>query len=180
MDGYMSAIMLFGFDFAPRNWAFCNGQLLAIQQNQALFSLLGTTFGGNGTTTFALPDLRGRVAVGSNNGDPGPGLSSYSLGERAGSESITLNQTQMPTHNHQMLVNGTKATLNAPTNSSAIAAATDVNTDASKIFNTVAPNTILNSATIANGGGNQPHSNIQPYTTVNFCICVAGIFPSRN
>ena len=179
MNGYLSAIMLFGFDFPPRGWATCNGQIMQISTNSALFSLLGTTYGGNGTTNFALPDLRGRVAVGSHN-STGPGLSNYTLGQRAGVENITLLQTQIPSHNHQLLVNGTAATLNAPTGTSALAVATDINTDATKIYNSAAPNILLNTGTIAIGGGSQPHSNTMPYTTLNFCICLSGIFPSRN
>lgn len=174
---FMSAIAIFGFDWAPRNWASCNGQLLAIAQNQALFSLLGTTFGGNGVSTFALPDLRGRAPVGMGQG---LGLSNITLGQPGGSSSVTLISTQLPTHNHSVLVNNSKAALSAPANNEYLAEATDLNSDASKVYSSSAPNVVLSPNTLANAGGNQPHENMQPYIVVNYCIALYGIFPSRN
>lgn len=176
-DMYISALAIFGFDWAPRNWALCNGQLLAIQQNQALFSLLGTTFGGNGTTTFALPNLQGRIPIGMGQG---PGLSNYVLGQQGGAENVTLLTSNLPAHTHTVFVNNTTANSTSPVTASAIAAAKDLNTDATKIYNAVAPNVQLNGSTIAPTGGSQPHSNLQPYITVNYCICLFGVFPSRN
>lgn len=174
---FMSAIAIFGYDWAPKNWASCNGQLLAIAQNSALFSLLGTTFGGNGTTTFALPDLRGRAPVGMGQG---PGLSNIVLGQAGGTPSVTLISTQLPTHNHSVLVNNSKATLSAPANNEYLAEATDLNSDASKVYSSLAPNVVLNPVTVANAGGSQPHENMQPYIVVNYCMALYGIFPSRN
>ena len=167
-DPFIGEIRLFPYNFAPRGWAFCNGQVLSIAQNTALFSLLGTTYGGNGQTTFALPDLRGRVPVSSGQG---PGLSNYSLGQVGGTESVTLNTNQMPAHNHQVNVNAGGATTsrangNFPSTGGSYNSATDGST-----FN---PNAVSNT------GGNQPHENVQPYLTLNFCIALEGIFPSRN
>lgn len=176
MEGYLSALIIVGFDFAPRGWAFCSGQILPISGNTALFSLLGTTFGGNGTTTFALPDLRGRVPAGVGQG---PGLSNYFLGQANGTENTTIISSQIPQHNHLFGVINAAANSNIPANT-LFAAATDVNLEATKIYSTVAPNTILQGTTIASAGGNQPHTNIQPYLTLNYCICLSGIFPSRN
>ena len=164
-----------GFNFAPVGYALCNGQLLPISQNTALFSLLGTTYGGNGTTTFALPDLRGRVAVHSGQG---PGLSPYVLGQQSGTESVTLITSQLPAHNHTLQVNdnttGIAATgaggfLNSKTESGESVAASGLS----------APATLSGSA-ITPSGGNQPHNNIQPYLCINFVIALQGIFPSRN
>jgi microcystin-dependent protein len=167
-EPFLGEIRLFPYNFAPRGWAFCQGQILAIAQNTALFSLLGTTYGGNGQTTFALPDLRGRVAVSSGQG---PGLSSYTLGEVIGTETVTLTQNQMPMHSHLVNVNGGGATTTrAPgavlASGGSYAAAPDGNT--------------LNPQSIAGSGGNQPFQVIQPLLTLNYCIALEGIFPSRN
>lgn len=170
-EPFLGEIIMFGGNFAPRGWAFCSGQLLSIAQNTALFSILGTTYGGNGTTTFALPDLRGRVPI---HPGQGPGLSSYVLGEAAGVENVTLLTTQMPAHTHVL-------TSNAST-----AAATDTlptgNFLASDNQYTNASNTQMNAnaVAIAPTGGSQPHTNIQPFLCVNFIIALEGIFPSRN
>lgn len=174
---YISALAIFGFDFAPRNWALCNGQLLPINQNQALFSLLGTTFGGNGTTNFALPNLQGRIPIGMGQGS---GLANYNLGQQGGVANQSLQIAEIPSHNHIALVNSTAADGASPVSASAIAAATDVNSEATKIYNTTAPNVVLNNNTIAINGGSQPHNNMQPYITVNYSICMFGVFPSRN
>ena len=170
-EPFLGEIIMFGGNFAPRGWAFCSGQLLSIAQNTALFSILGTTYGGNGQTTFALPDLRGRVPI---HPGSGPGLSPYSLGEQGGVENVTLLITQMPAHGHV-------ATSNAST-----AAANDTlptgNFLASDNQYQTASNTQMNAnaVTIAPSGGSQPHANIQPFTCVNFIIALEGIFPSRN
>lgn len=177
MTPYLGAICLFGFDFAPRGWAACNGQLLPIAQNTALFSLLGTMYGGNGTTTFALPDLRGRVPmhVGS-----GAGLPPVVQGQAAGSENVTLLSTQLPQHSHLALVNNTAGTIATPAAGNSIAVLKDINTDNVKMYSTANANTLLNPTTIGNAGGNQPHSNMQPYLVMNYSIALQGIFPSRN
>ena len=165
---FLGEIRIFPYNFAPRGWAFCGGQNLPIAQNTALFSLLGTTYGGNGQTTFALPDLRSRVPLHSGQG---PGLSSYTLGEVTGTESVTLTVNQMPTHNHlaastQATAGATRPQNNFPSGGGAYATATD--------------NTTMNPGHILNAGGNQPVGIVQPILALNFCIALEGIFPSRN
>jgi microcystin-dependent protein len=174
---YLGEIRIFGFGFAPEGWLTCNGQLLPITQYSALFSLLGTTYGGNGTTTFGLPNLQSRFPI---HQGQGPGLSNYVLGEEAGVESVTLLYNQMPVHTH--VVNATTADGNASSPAGAYLA-TPV---ASPRGTTVSPYTTatgspatLNPNTIANAGGNQPVSILPPLLCVNFCICVAGLFPTR-
>jgi microcystin-dependent protein len=168
-NNFIGEIQLYSFGYAPRGWAFCAGQLLPIQQNQALFSLLGTTFGGNGTTNFALPDLRSRVPLHWGNG---PGLPSVALGERAGVESVTLAQSEMPAHIH------------TPVASSATPTVGDLNGKAWATGGITAygnpPNSPMAPTALANAGGSQPHPNIQPSLALNFCIALQGIFPSRN
>ena len=173
-DPFLGEIRAFGFNFPPRGWAFCNGQIMSIAQNQALFSLLGTTYGGNGQTTYALPDLRGRVALSSGQE---PGLSNYALGQTSGEASHTLIATEMPTHSHSLVgssaaANTTTATNNLLGDVASPAAAYGPPTDPSRTA--LAPNSI--GAT----GGNQPHENRQPYLGLNFSIALQGIFPSRN
>jgi microcystin-dependent protein len=166
---FVGEIRLYGFNFAPRNFALCNGQILSIAQNTALFSLLGTTYGGNGQTTFALPDLRSRVPV---HQGQGPGLSSYSMGEQTGTESVTLLQTEMPAHNHLHNAANTDATDSSPQgNVPAVIPAGGY---------TATPNTQMNPQSLSISGGSQPHNNLQPLLTINFCIALFGIFPSRN
>jgi microcystin-dependent protein len=168
---FLGEIRLFPYNFAPQGWAFCNGQQLAISQNSALFSLLGTTYGGNGTTTFNLPDLRGRVPVSSGQG---PGLSPYSLGQNVGLESVTLTTGQMPTHAHTVEASAVKAKLKTP------AGAVPGHTKADDYDAAPDGATTMNAGMIAPAGGSQPHSNIQPLLVMNFCIAMQGIFPSRN
>jgi microcystin-dependent protein len=168
---FLGEIRIFGFNFAPRGWAFCNGQILAIAQNTALFALLGTTYGGNGQTTFALPDLRGRVP---NHFGQGPGLSSYDLGEVSGSETVTLTPSTMPAHNHFIACSSDDATTADPSNAFPSAFT-------SKIYAaSPTPGKLMNAAMVTQVGGNQPHNNLQPFLTLNFCIALEGIFPSRN
>ncbi len=169
-EPFLGEICLYPYNFAPRGWAFCNGQILSIAQNTALFSLLGTTYGGNGQTTFALPDLRGRVAVSSGQG---PGLSQYDLGEVTGSETITLNQQQIPIHQHTVAAIDDDATTGIPTNNL-------LANIGAKGYSNKPANTQMNPTMIGGGGGNQPHPNIQPLLTLNYCIALEGIFPSRN
>jgi microcystin-dependent protein len=169
-EPYIGEIRLFPYNFAPRGWAFCQGQILAIAQNTALFSLLGTTYGGNGQTTFALPDLRGRVP---NSAGQGPGLSNYTLGEQGGSENVTLIAQQMPAHNHPIAVNNSGANTGRP--SGAYPGQTSGNTYApSPDGSTLAPQAV------GNAGNSQPHENRPPYLTLNYCIALEGIYPSRN
>jgi microcystin-dependent protein len=160
--------MLVPYNFAPQGWAFCNGQIMSIAQNSALFSLLGTTYGGNGQTTFALPDLRGRVAISSGQG---PGLQNYSLGEVAGSESVTLLSTQMPAHTH--LVGASTGSAQAtPDNAFP-------GSDTSTQIYDLAASTTMNPQMIQPAGGSQPHENRQPYLVLNYIIALQGVYPSR-
>jgi microcystin-dependent protein len=171
MEPYIGQVCLFGFNYAPRGWALCNGQLLSIGQNSALFSLLGTTFGGDGISTFALPDLRGRVAI--NQGDQ-PGLSKYAMGQTGGSETVTLNVTQMPQHVHAGQLHASNGAANQEEAQNHLLAETAVYTDA-------AANQVMNASAVTVGptGGNQPHPNLQPYLTLNYCIALEGVYPPR-
>lgn len=164
-DPYLSEIKLFPFNFAPRGWAFCNGQLLPINQNQALFSLLGVTYGGNGQTNFALPDLRGRVPIHMGSG--------HNQGERAGEEAHTLTLNELSTHVHAM--NG--STVNSGGSDDPTGRFLG---SASNLYHAPASPTSMNPETIGNTGGSQPHQNMQPYLVLNYCIALQGIFPSRN
>jgi microcystin-dependent protein len=164
-SSFIAEIRLFGGNFAPRNWAFCQGQILSIATNTALFSLLGTTYGGNGTTTFALPDLRGRVAVGQGNG---PGLSPVIIGQTGGSESVTLLATQMPAHAHTTKGSTGAQTTNRPTGAYQAAG------------NSYSTTSDTPMAASDPAGGNQPHENRQPYLGLAYIICLFGIYPSRN
>jgi len=175
---FLGEIRAFGFNFAPKAWAMCNGQLLSIQQNAALFSLLGTTYGGNGVNTFALPDLRGRTAV---NQGQGPGLSNYTLGEVIGTETVTLITNQIPQHNHLWAANN--ATGDIPSPSGNFLSGAKIPTNNTPVPTYAAPGgaTVpLAAAMIGIAGGNQPHQNMQPYLVVTYCIALSGIFPSRN
>lgn len=172
MEGVIGEIRMFGGNFAPRNWALCDGQLLSISQHQALFSILGTMYGGDGRTTFALPDLRGRVPL---HEGTGPGLSRRRLGEKGGTETNTLNANQMPAHGHSVPLYAPVATgdtgkdSDSSTADSGFMKAT-LDTRQNQKF------TLKADAT----GGNQPVNNMQPYQCVNFIICLQGIFPSRS
>ena len=177
MEEFIGVIKIFAGNFAPRGWAFCSGQILSIHQNTALFSLLGTTYGGNGQTTFALPDLRGRAPIAFGQG---PGLSSYALGETGGVEKVTLLTTEIPAHTHALNVSNTNAGVAVPTNLNSIAAPVDVNGDAVSGYSAAAPNTQLSPSSIGIAGGNQPHENRSPYLAINYIICLQGLFPSRN
>ena len=176
MEGYIAEIRMFAGNFAPRNWAFCQGQLLSIAQNTALFSLIGTIYGGNGQTTFALPDLRGRVALGVGQG---PGLSNYDVGQVGGVESVTLATTQIPAHSHPLNGSNSAGTSNAPTGNYP-AVVTDPTANPMNAYGTAAPIVAMNAASVGNTGGSQPHTNLQPHLAVSYIICLAGIFPSRN
>jgi microcystin-dependent protein len=162
-EPFLSEIRVMSFSFAPKGWALCNGQLLPINQNQALFSLLGTTFGGDGRTTFALPDLRGSVPMHVGSG--------HVLGERSGQESHTLMQQEYPAHNH--IVNVVNSNANAGPTGHFYAAA-------NALYAPAPANTQLAPSTISNVGGSQPHPNQQPFLVLSFAIALQGIFPSRN
>jgi microcystin-dependent protein len=179
-EPFLGQIALFPYNFAPLNWAFCAGQLLSIQQNTALFSLLGTNYGGNGTTTFGLPDLRSRVALAAGQG---LGLSDYALGEPLGNETVTILSNENAMHTH-----GFFATTDAGTgpgasgNQLALAQAGSAHTGFTRgdIYSTAAPNTSLAPNAILPAGSGAAHNNIQPYQVLNYCIAMRGIFPARN
>jgi microcystin-dependent protein len=178
MNPFIGLICMFGGNFAPRGWAFCDGQLLSIAQNTALFSILGTTYGGDGRTTFALPDLRGRVAIHPGNG---PGLTPRNLGQRGGTETNTLNQLQLPSHTHT--ASGTVNLGTASNAASGSGAFLPISTGAN-FYSTAAGAAQMNagavSVTVGNTGNNQPVNNIQPFQCVSFIIALQGTFPSRN
>lgn len=171
MDPFVAEIRIFGFNFAPTGWAFCNGQLLPISQNTALFSLLGTTYGGNGTSNFALPNMQGNAPM---HPGQGPGLSLHDLGEVGGSETVTLLESEIPSHNHALqastqlgedpqcvgesFARSVGANLYEPSNAGLVA---------------------MSASVLAPAGGNQPHNNMMPYLTLNFCIALQGVFPPR-
>jgi microcystin-dependent protein len=171
-DPFVAEIRIFGFNFAPKGWAFCNGQLLPISQNTALFSLLGTTYGGDGKSTFALPDLQGEAPM---HPGQGPGLSLHDLGESGGSESVTLLTSETPVHNHSF--RGTNQLGDTPTpNNATLARPGTVLT-----YQTGAANLVtMDPTSLGIMGSGLPHNNMQPYLTLNFCIALQGVFPSRS
>ncbi len=172
-DPFVAEIRIFPFNFAPRGWAFCDGQLLPLSQNTALFSLLGTTYGGNGKSNFALPNLQGRAPM---HPGQGPGLSLHDLGETGGSETVTLLESEIPSHSHTagaqnvplggVAAPGSNTTLNRPASGNLFKSGS-------------APLTPMASQTLAPSGGDQPHNNMMPYLTLNFCIALQGVFPPR-
>jgi microcystin-dependent protein len=178
MEPFVGQITLFPFFFAPRGWALCEGQLLPISQNTALFSLLGTYYGGNGVQNFALPDLRGRVPIGQGQA---PGVSGYDIGSPQGVETVTLLASQSPPHSHPFPAVAAQATTNAPSGALPAEAhgsgrgAFPVNIYAA--LQTAVP---LAPGQVAPAGGGQPHNNVQPYLTLNWCIALQGIYPSRS
>lgn len=171
-EPYLSQINIFAFNFAPRSWAQCNGQILSIAQNTALFSLLGTTYGGNGQTTFALPDLRGRLAL---HAGTLSGVGTFNLGEIGGAVNVTLIANQLPQHNHSAQATSLTASVATPNASVVIASGAS-----EPAFIATAPDGQMAANSIAPAGGNQPHNNLAPYLGLNFCIALEGIFPSRN
>jgi microcystin-dependent protein len=172
-DPFIAEIRMCAFDFAPRFWAACDGQLLPISQNQALFSLLGTTFGGNGTTTFALPDMRGRTPV---HWGQGAGLGGVTLGEAAGTEAVTLTAAHLPSHSHGVRASSDLAAATSPA-AAVMGAKPRGGIDAYAAPGNLTP---LAPGAVGNAGGGQPHENMQPSLAVNFVIALSGIFPSRN
>jgi microcystin-dependent protein len=179
-EPFLSEIRIFSFDFPPKGWAFCNGQLLPINQNQALFALLGTTYGGNGQTNFALPNLQARVGVHRDQ--------QFTLGQRGGEEAHTLTPSELPQHTHvvraskQAALAGPPGTI--PDITKILAQGTALQQGGAsvpaQIYGSGAPNRSMLPATISNAGGSQPHTNMHPYLTLNFCIALQGIFPSQN
>jgi microcystin-dependent protein len=168
---FIGEIYLFGGNFAPQGFAFCQGQLLSISQNSALFSLLGTQYGGDGIVTFALPDLQGRVPIGAG---AGAGLSARSIGERGGTESHTLAMNELPSHSHTLQVQTAEGNTSSP--SDAIPATTSPSVTG---YSSGAPNGTMAASTIGNSGASQPHNNLQPYLALNYIIALEGIYPSQ-
>lgn len=183
-EAFIGSIVLFAGNFAPKGWAFCDGSLLNISQNSALYSILGTYYGGNGTTTFALPDLRGRVPVHSNNGQAGPGQQPVQLGQSAGNSNVTLLSTQMPAHTHALVATSATATVSNPSGNMLASSAGSLEDGTATIVNEYAPaggNVVPMAPTsITPSGGNQPFSVMQPYLGLNYIICLYGLYPSRN
>jgi microcystin-dependent protein len=173
MDPFVAEIRIFGFNFAPKGWAFCDGQLLPLSQNTALFSLLGTTYGGDGKSNFALPNMQGNAPM---HPGQGPGLSLHDLGETGGSETVTLLQSEIPSHSH--FVRGHTADIadtKAP--SSLVVLAKSNN---GQLYQTAATGlTLMSANALTPAGGDQPHNNMMPYLTLNFCIALQGVFPPR-
>jgi microcystin-dependent protein len=169
-DPFVAEIRIFAGNFPPKGWAFCNGQILPISQNTALFSLLGTTYGGNGQSTFALPNLQGSAAM---HPGQGPGLSQRFLGEQAGTQSVTLLTTEMPIHNHNALP---KSSLS---NSQTPAGQAWAGSTLAKQYTSTAPNVTMNVQAIGITGSSFPHNNLQPYLVLNFIIALQGVYPPR-
>lgn len=179
-EPYLSMIEAFGFDFAPRGWALCAGQSLPINQNAALFSLLGTTYGGNGVTTFNLPDLRGRIALGFGQG---PGLSSYPQGAPGGEEAHQLLAAEVPPHAHTLNAtnNGQANGTNVPSSAVMMGSgyAIESGNPVENIYSNAAPTIAMAAGAVGTVGG-APHENRMPFLTINYCIALLGIFPTRN
>jgi microcystin-dependent protein len=171
-DQFVAEIRIFPFNFAPTGWAFCDGQLLPLSQNTALFSLLGTTYGGNGTSNFALPNMQGNVPI---QPGQGSGLSLYDLGQQSGVETITLNVSQIPIHNHTLMASGFQGDKTVPEPNASLAASTGGAAYA-------APQNLVPMAfqALPPLGNGLPHNNMMPYLTLNYCIALQGIFPPRN
>jgi microcystin-dependent protein len=170
-DPFVAEIRIFPFNFAPKGWAFCDGQLLPLSQNTALFSLLGTTYGGDGKSNFALPDMQGNAPM---HPGQGPGLSLHDLGETGGSETVSLLQSEIPAHSHGWNASNQDGNDQSPVNELMAGGVGGVSTYA-------APSAIkpFNPSAITPAGGDQPHNNMQPYLTLNFCIALQGVFPPR-
>ena len=172
-DPFVAEIRIFPFNFAPKGWAWCDGQLLPLSQNTALFSLLGTTYGGNGKSNFALPDLQGRAAM---HPGQGPGLSLHDLGETGGSETVTLLESEIPSHAHALRANSDPAELQVATPARSLARSQNASA-----YQSTTNQSLVNLApeSLAPAGGDQPHNNMQPYLTFYFCIALQGVFPPR-
>jgi microcystin-dependent protein len=173
MDPFVAEIRIFPFNFAPKGWAFCDGQLLPLSQNTALFSLLGTTYGGNGKSNFALPDMQGNAPM---HPGQGPGLSLHDLGETGGSETVSLLESEIPSHSHAMMSANIPADQADPTGR---AMARSVNAFAYVAGSPTPALVAMSDSTLAPAGGDQPHNNMQPYLTLNFCIALQGVYPPR-
>jgi len=174
MDPFVAEIRIFPFNFAPKGWAWCDGQLMPLSQNTALFSLLGTTYGGDGKSNFALPDLQGRAPM---HPGQGPGLSLHDLGETGGSETVTLLESEIPSHAHTVRASNQQGDVQQPTNSTSVARP---NGALPFVPGTPVPPLVsMADQSLTPAGGDQPHNNLQPYLTLNFCIALQGVYPPR-
>jgi microcystin-dependent protein len=176
---FVAEIRIFPFNFAPRGWAFCDGQLLPLSQNTALFSLLGTTYGGDGKSNFALPNLQGNAPM---QQGQGPGLSDRFLGEQSGSETVTLLQSEIPAHPHSLNATTVKGTTASPSGAELASGQWNNNQGGSgglQYYTTTAPSANMSPFAIGVAGGSLPHNNMMPYLTLNFCIALQGVFPPR-
>lgn len=174
MDPFVAEIRIFPFNFAPRGWAFCDGQILPLSQNTALFSLLGTTYGGDGKSNFALPNMQGNAPM---HPGQGPGLSLHDLGETGGSDTVLLIEAEMPSHSHNVMASSSTANRTSPVGNSFARAASGATPYIAA--SSAAPLVAMNLNTLTPTGGGQPHNNMQPYLTLNFCIALQGVFPPR-
>lgn len=170
MDPFVAEIRIFPFNFAPKGWAWCDGQILPLSQNTALFSLLGTTYGGDGKSNFALPDLQGRAPM---HPGQGPGLSLHDLGETGGSETVSLLESEIPAHSHAMVASSQQGLENS-VQGQLIASGDGINS-----FGAPSPIVQMSGNALAPAGGDQPHNNMQPYLTFYFCIALQGVYPPR-
>ena len=171
---FLAEIRIFGCNFAPSGWAFCNGQVLPLSQNTALFSLLGTTYGGDGKSNFALPNMQGNAPMFYGQG---PGLSLHDIGETGGSDTVSLLESEMPGHTHTLQASAHDATLNSPAPTVALG-----RSNPSQIYKQptgAGTPVFMSSSTVAPAGGDQPHNNLMPYLTINFCIALQGVYPPR-
>ncbi len=170
-EPFIGQIQYFPYNFSPRGWSFCNGQLVSVSQNTALFALLGTTFGGDGRTTLGLPDMRGRAPI---HPGTGPGLTTRRGGEKGGVETVTLTTNQMPAHSHNLMGTNNIGDQSNPTGNTLARDGRD------KTYRNEAPNTDMNSASVVSAGGGQAHQNMPPYLALNCNIAMVGVFPTRN
>ena len=171
MNPFVAEIRIFPFNFAPKGWAFCNGQLMPISQNTALFSLLGTNYGGDGKSNFALPNIQGSAPM---HPGQGPGLSLHDLGETGGSDTVTLLESEMPAHSHVWTASNQQGTDQSPINEMFAGGVGGI-----ALYGPPASITQLAPNALPPAGGNQPHNNLMPYLTLNFCIALQGVFPPR-
>ena len=178
---FLGEVKIISWNFAPKGWAFCNGQFLPINQNQALFSILGTTYGGNGQTSFALPDLQGRTPIGRGQG---PGLADYILGQAGGRENATITTNQLPSHTHNLTAYAGGGTTGTPSGTTYLAAGpitgSGPNASQLKTYATNGPNVVMGPGSTTNTGGDQPMPTLSPYLTMFWIIATEGIFPTRN
>lgn len=170
-EPFVGEVRMFAGNFAPRGWAFCDGQLLAVSQNDALFSLLGTIYGGDGRTTFGLPDMRGRIPI---HAGQGPGLSNRRLGAKGGAENVTLTVNQLPSHGHNFYGSDTFAVSTTPGGNGLVRA------DQNLYSTQTAPSSAMSSSSITNIGGSRSHTNLMPFLCINYIIALFGIYPSRH